>query len=187
MQFQPQVMEGLWIIEPDAVRDARGSFARTFCTEEFAIHGLCSAFAQHSLSTSTRKHTLRGLHFQAAPNQEVKLVSCVRGAIFDVAVDLRPHSATYLQWAGVTLSAENGRQFYIPKGFAHGFQSLQEDVAVSYLISTPYVSGSSEGLRFDDPAIDVRWPAAPSMVSDRDLAWSPWRDRKNLPIEETQV
>jgi dTDP-4-dehydrorhamnose 3,5-epimerase len=164
-------IEGLWIVEPERVYDARGSFCRTFCRQEFGTLGLSTNFAQHSLSVSLLRHTLRGLHFQTPPHQEVKLVSCVRGAIWDVAVDLRPKSPTYLKWAGVTLSADNGRQFYIPEGFAHGFQSLVDDVAVSYLISTPYVPSSSSGIRYDDPAIAVEWPAKPSVISDRDTDW----------------
>ena len=168
-------MDGLWIIEPERAYDARGSFCRTFCRQKFEAFGLTTSFAQHSLSVSLLRHTLRGLHFQTAPHQEVKLVSCVRGAIWDVAVDLRPNSPTYLKWAGVTLSAENGRQFYIPEGFTHGFQSLADDVAVSYLISTPYVPSSSSGIRYDDPAIGVDWPAQPSVISDRDLAWPAWQ------------
>lgn len=187
MRFRQEAIEDLWIIEPERIHDERGSFARTFCREEFGARGLCNAFAQHSVSISARKHTLRGLHFQTAPCEEVKLVTCIRGAIWDVAVDLRPWSSTYLQWVGTTLSADNGRQFYIPQGFAHGFQSLVEDVAVSYLISAPYAADHSCGIRFDDPAIGIRWPARPSVISARDLALPGSRHYENLWVRQAEA
>lgn len=187
MQFSSTKINGLWIVEPEPIHDIRGSFARTFCKREFGDRGLEADFAQHSLSVSRRRSTIRGLHFQSPPHQEVKLVSCVRGAIWDVAVDLRPQSPHYLEWVGVTLSADNGRQFYIPEGFAHGFQSLADDVAVSYLISTPYAAESSSGIRYDEPAIGIKWPEEPSVISDRDLGWPAWRNRKTLPVREAQV
>ncbi len=186
MKFNRTHIEGLVVIEPERVEDLRGSFARTFCVREFGEEGLCTGFSQHSLSQSKFKHTIRGLHFQNAPHQEVKLVSCVKGTIWDVAVDLRPGSATYLAWQGRILSAENGRQFYIPAGFAHGFQSLTDDVAVSYLISVPYVAGSSCGIRYDEPAIGISWPAAPSVISPRDLEWTPLDIVRSVSYE-TQV
>jgi len=171
MNFNTTPIEGLWIVEPQRMEDLRGSFARTFCKREFADQGLSTDFSQHSLSQSKLKHTVRGLHFQKAPHEEVKLVSCVKGAIWDVAVDLRPESPTYLHWQGTILSAENGRQFYIPERFAHGFQSLTDDVAVSYLISAPYVASSASGIRYDDPAVGINWPADPSVMSPKDLDW----------------
>ena len=171
MRFVRQNLEGLWLLTPDRIEDERGSFTRTFCRREFEDHGLETSFAQHSLSVSRLRHTIRGLHFQVAPDDEVKLVSCVRGEIFDVAVDLRPGSSTYLQWAGAILSETNGAQFYIPKGFAHGFQSLCADVAVSYMISAPYAAASARGLRYDDPALAIDWPAPPSVMSSRDREW----------------
>lgn len=187
MQFSSTKINGLWITEPDRIHDMRGSFARTFCKQEFRDRGLSGDFAQHSLSVSERKFTIRGVHFQRPPYQEVKLVSCVRGAIWDVAVDLRPQSPTYLEWVGVTLSAENGRQFYIPEGFAHGFQSLADEVAVSYLISVPYVAMSSSGVRYDEPAIGITWRAEPSIISERDLEWPPWRNPEALPVGKAEI
>jgi len=187
MQFRSTKIDGLWIVEPERIDDMRGSFARTFCKQEFKISGLSTDFVQHSLSISKRRHTLRGLHFQTPPHQEVKLVSCVRGAIWDVAVDLRPQSPTYLEWVGAMLSADNGRQFYIPEGFAHGFQSLADDAAVSYLISAPYVATSSSGVRYDEPAIGISWPEEPSVISERDLGWPAWRKPAALPLGETQI
>jgi len=132
-----------------------------------------SHFVQHSLSRSRKKHTLRGLHFQMEPHGEVKLVSCLEGAIWDVAVDLRPQSPTYLRWTAAELSAENMRQLYIPKGFAHGFLSLTEHAAVGYLISTRHEPAAASGLRYDDPAIGITWPAEPAAMSDKDRNWSP--------------
>lgn len=174
MRFIKTRIDGLWVIEPEPVLDRRGSFARTFCKREFAAHDLVTDFIQHSVSQSTLKHTLRGLHFQKPPHREVKLVSCIRGTIWDVAVDLRRDSPTYLHWVSTILSAENGLQFYIPEGFAHGFQSLSDNVAVSYMISAPYVEGSACGIRYDEPAIGISWPARPSVISERDLNWPRW-------------
>lgn len=171
MRFTETRLSGVWLVEPVASGDSRGSFARTFCTQEFEEHGLVTSFVQHSMSHSVMKHTLRGLHFQKAPHQEDKLVSCTRGAIWDVAVDLRPDSPTYLRWTGAVLSEDNRAQLYIPKGFAHGFQSLRDDSVVNYLISTPYSPAASTGVRYDDPAISVSWPAKPSVMSDKDMSW----------------
>lgn len=187
MRFNRTKIDGLWVIEPERIEDPRGSFARTFCKLEFSSHGLSADFAQHSMSVSYRKYTLRGLHFQDPPHAEIKLVTCVRGAIWDVAVDLRSGSPTYLQWMSQILSSSNGAQFYIPEGFAHGFQSLTEDAAVSYLISTPYHAESARGIRYDDPAIGINWPAEPSVLSERDSAWPPLRHEVLLSAEETQV
>ncbi|RWX80906.1 dTDP-4-dehydrorhamnose 3,5-epimerase [Neorhizobium lilium] len=185
MRFSETEIDQLWIIEPERFVDLRGSFARTFCKQEFYSQGLVTEFPQHSISMSTMKHTLRGLHFQKAPHQEAKVVSCVRGAIWDVVVDLRTESPTYLHWVAALLTAENGKQFYIPENCAHGFQSMTDDVAVSYLISAPYAPGSAHGMRYDDPAVGIEWPAIPSVISDRDLAWPAWQDAAALPFAET--
>jgi len=174
MRFIETKIDGLWVIEPEPVLDLRGSFARTFCKREFSDHGLATDFVQHSVSQSVLKHTLRGLHFQKPPHQEVKLVSCIRGAIWDVAVDLRRNSPTYLNWVATVLSADNGLQFYIPEGFAHGFQSLSDNVAVSYMISAPYAQGSASGIRYNEPAIGITWPARPAVISERDMNWPRW-------------
>lgn len=173
MIFTETRIRDLWVIEPERIEDERGSFARTFCGDTFAERCLPHSFVQHSMSVSTARHTLRGLHFQTPPHAEVKLVSCVRGAIWDVAVDLRPGSPTYCDWVSAVLSQENGAQFLIPEGFAHGFLSLTENVAVAYMISTPHVAGHASGLRYDDAAISIEWPAPPSVISTRDLEWPP--------------
>lgn len=171
MQFTQADLEGVWLIACKPLTDERGSFARTFCFDEMDRHRLESRFLQHSLSRSRQKHTLRGLHFQSESHSEVKLVSCLAGAIWDVAVDLRPQSKNYLRWTAAELSAENMHQLYIPKGFAHGFLSLTEDAAVGYLISTRYEPAASRGVRYDDPKIGISWPAQPAVMSEKDRAW----------------
>ncbi|GAA4165231.1 dTDP-4-dehydrorhamnose 3,5-epimerase [Shinella granuli] len=171
MLFAQTDLEGVWLIGSCPVADERGSFARTFCVDEMEQHGLEHHFVQHSLSRSRQRHTLRGLHFQEEPHGEVKLVSCLKGAIWDVAVDLRPRSHTYLRWTAAELTEQNMRQLYIPEGFAHGFLSLTEDVAVGYLISARYEQAASRGLRYDDPALGIDWPATPSAMSDKDRNW----------------
>ena len=171
MRFIPAEIDGAWIVELDPLRDERGTFARTFCAREFAAHGLAVDFPQHSRSLTRAKGAVRGMHFQTAPHQESKLVSCLRGAIFDVCVDLRPHSPTYRRWQAVELSPANGRQFYIPQGCAHGFQTLSEDAEVNYLISEYYAPAASTGVRHDDPAFAIRWPLPLAQISEKDRAW----------------
>ena len=171
LRFQPTSLDGAWLIEPEPVRDERGFFARTFCATEFAERGLETGFVQHSVSHSARVHTIRGMHFQTPPHAEVKVVSCIAGTIYDVIVDIRPQSPTYLQWRAFELSASNRRQLYIPAGFAHGFQTLADDATVSYLISQFYTPQAASGLRFDDPTLGIEWPAAPSIISERDRHW----------------
>src|SRR5262249_27437815 len=135
MRFEAIGLDGAWLVHPEPMRDERGYFARTFCVNEFGDHGLEASFPQHSISSSSRKGTLRGMHFQASPHEEVKLVRCLTGSIWDVIIDLRQGSPTFRQWKGFELSGENGLQLYIPKGFAHGFQTLSDDTRVNYLIS----------------------------------------------------
>lgn len=171
MLFTKTDLDGVWLIEARPAADERGSFARTFCTDEMERHALQTRFVQHSLSCSTRKHTLRGLHFQHAPHREVKLVSCLKGAIWDVAVDIRPQSPAFGRWTAAELTAENMRQLYIPEGFAHGFLSLTDDVAVGYLISARYDPATAAGIRYDDPAIAIEWPATPAVMSEKDRNW----------------
>lgn len=171
MRFLPARLAGAWLIEPTPHRDGRGSFARTFCEAEFAERGLETHFPQHSVSISNAAGTLRGLHYQRAPHEEVKVVRCIAGAIVDVIVDLRPGSATYLQWQAFELSAENACQAYVPKGFAHGCQTLTDGAAVSYLISTPHVPEAACGIRYDDPRLGITWPRPVSVIADRDASW----------------
>jgi dTDP-4-dehydrorhamnose 3,5-epimerase len=173
MRFLETKLDGAWLIEPEPIRDSRGYFARTFCTRDFEERGLESRFVQHSRSFSATKGTLRGLHFQTAPHEEVKLVSCVSGAVFDVIVDMRPESPSYRQWQGFELSADNKRQLYVPAGFAHGFQTLTDDAELNYLISAFYEPAASTGISYDDPALGVTWPLPVSVISDRDRSWGP--------------
>jgi dTDP-4-dehydrorhamnose 3,5-epimerase len=170
--FEPLALAGAYTIAPEPARDERGFFARIFCEEEFARHGLVTTFPQSSLSFNARRHTLRGMHFQFAPAEEVKLVRCTAGAIYDVIVDLREGSPTRLSWVAVELSAENRLTLYVPEGFAHGFQTLTDAAEVAYDISRPYAPGLASGLRYDDPALGIVWPDAPErIVADRDRAW----------------
>jgi dTDP-4-dehydrorhamnose 3,5-epimerase len=171
MQFFPTALADAWLIELEPVTDERGLFARTFCVREFSSHGLDTGFPQHSISVSARRGTLRGLHFQTEPYGEVKLVRCLRGKIWDVIVDIRPASPTFGRWQGFDLSGDNRRQLYIPKGFAHGFQTLTDDAEVSYLISTFYVPEAAAGIRHDDRALRIVWPLPVSAISDKDRCW----------------
>jgi dTDP-4-dehydrorhamnose 3,5-epimerase len=171
MRFSETAISGVWLVEPIANFDARGSFARTFSVEEFKEHGLASCFTQHSISHTYLKHTLRGLHFQTSPYEEEKLVTCIQGAIWDVAVDLRPESPTYLRWTAAILSPERRLHFHIPKGCAHGFQSLRDDSVVAYLITTPYKPEHASGVRYDDAALAIDWPAKPAVISEKDKNW----------------
>jgi dTDP-4-dehydrorhamnose 3,5-epimerase len=171
VQFHPTEIHSAWLVQLESARDNRGFFARTFCADEFAVHGLETSFPQHSISCSDRKGTLRGMHYQRAPHEEVKLVRCSRGAIWDVIVDLRPESPTYRRWQGFELQSANGHQLYIPKGVAHGFQSLTDDVEVSYLISERYRADSGAGVRYDDPSFGIAWPLPVTAISAKDAAW----------------
>lgn len=159
------------MIELDAHVDERGAFARTFCETEFSAHGLPVRFPQCNLSFNTHAGTLRGLHFNREPFGESKLVRCVRGAIYDVIVDLRPGSATRLDWLGVDLTAVNGRALFVAAGFAHGFVTLSDHTDVHYHMSEFFRPDVSRGLRWDDPTIGIQWPVAPSIVSARDAAY----------------
>jgi len=168
MLFKETKLAGVFVIEPEPIEDERGFFARSWCAEEFAKQGLNAELAQCNISYNRKRGTVRGLHYQAAPFAEAKLVRCTAGAIFDVAVDLRRESATYGQWAGVELSAQNRRMLYIPEGFAHGLQTLAHHSEVFYQMSQPYRPTAARGLRYDDPTIAVRWPIASPIVSPRD-------------------
>jgi dTDP-4-dehydrorhamnose 3,5-epimerase len=171
MRFSETELCGAWLIEPTPARDERGFFARTFCVKEFKEHGLATRFVQHNGSQSATRGTLRGMHFQRAPHSEVKVVTCLKGAIWDVIIDLRPQSPTYRQWRGFELTAANRRQLYVPKGFAHGFQTLCDDVEVGYLISAFYAPAAASGVRHDDPAFAIDWPLPVSAISEKDRTW----------------
>jgi dTDP-4-dehydrorhamnose 3,5-epimerase len=171
MRFLSTTLADARLIELTPNADERGSFARVYCAREFAAAGLPTEFVQHSVSRNARKGTLRGLHFQAAPHAEDKIVRVGRGAIFDVIVDLRPGSPSYRAWEGFELSASNDRQLYVPKGFAHGFQTLEDDSEIHYLISPFYEPGAGSGVRYDDPAFGIAWPLPVSSISEKDKGW----------------
>lgn len=168
MIFKETRLAGAFLLEPERKTDERGYFARTFCEREFAQHGLHTRYVQCNVSFNQRKGTLRGMHFQAAPHEEAKLVSCIRGAIYDVIIDLRPGSKTYRRHVGETLSAGNGKAFYIPEGFAHGFQTLEDDSEVFYQMSQFYFPEAARGVRWDDPAFGIEWPPAERIIIPRD-------------------
>jgi dTDP-4-dehydrorhamnose 3,5-epimerase len=164
-------LDGVWRVDLERHEDSRGSFARTFCADRFAAHGLPGRFVQCSLSTNTHRGTLRGLHWQAEPSGEGKLVRCVRGAVFDVAVDLRPGSPTMHRWVGTELSAQNGRALYIAPGFAHGFQTLQPNSEVFYMMTQAYQPDLARGARWNDPAFAIAWPLPDPILSERDASY----------------
>ena len=171
MRFTATDIPGAMIVDLDAHADDRGFFARTFCEEEFARAGIPMRAWQANISHNAKARTLRGMHFQAPPHEEPKLVSCVRGRMWDVAVDLRPASPAYGRSVGLELSPETGRMFHIPGGCAHGFITLADDTDVLYLMGTPYVPGAERGVRWNDPALGVAWPAEPLIISDRDAGY----------------
>jgi dTDP-4-dehydrorhamnose 3,5-epimerase len=165
-------LSGAFVVEVEPIRDERGLFARTFDRELFEAHGLAGEIVQASVSFNARAGTLRGMHYQADPHGEDKLVRCVRGAIFDAIVDLRPTSPTYCGWFGVELDASSRRALYVPKGFAHGFQTLSDDAEVLYQMSTPYVGEAGRGVRWDDPAFGISWPDVElRTMSERDRTY----------------
>jgi len=171
VRFEPTQLAGAYLIHLEPRVDERGLFARTFCAREFGAQGLETAYVQTNISTNARAGTVRGLHFQRAPDAEVKLVRCVKGALYDVIVDMREGSSTYLRWFGAELSDNNGIAMYAPKGFAHGYQALTDGATVFYLVSAFYAPQVEGGLRFDDPKLAIKWPRAVSDVSDKDAQW----------------
>jgi dTDP-4-dehydrorhamnose 3,5-epimerase len=172
MIFTPTRLEDAYLIDVERHEDERGFLARTFCEQEFIEHGLPMRIVQSSTIHSPRRQTLRGLHYQEAPHSEIKLVRCTRGSIFLVMVDLRQGSATCNDWLGVELSAQGERLAYVPKGFAQGYQTLEDDTEVLYQMSHYYVPRAARGVRWDDPAFGIEWPAAEErIISQRDRAW----------------
>jgi dTDP-4-dehydrorhamnose 3,5-epimerase len=171
MHYTETAIAGVWIIDVDPSEDERGFFARTWCARELAERGLETRVAQCAVSYNRRAGTLRGIHLQAAPHEEVKFVRCTAGAVFDVVVDLRPHSATFGVWTGIDLSGENRRTLYIPAGCGHGFLTLRDDSEVFYQISAEYAPESARGVRWDDPAIGIEWPAPVRVISARDRSY----------------
>lgn len=171
MRFTETNVKGAWLLDLELHQDARGSFARTYCCNEFSKHGLAFAVVQANVASTCREGTVRGLHYQVAPAEEVKLIRCIRGAIFDVVVDLRPGSPTHLQHLAVELTAENHRELLVPAGCAHGYQTLMVDTEVTYLVSQFYTPACERGVRYDDPALGIRWPLPVKEISSKDLSW----------------
>jgi dTDP-4-dehydrorhamnose 3,5-epimerase len=171
MIFTETKIPGVFVIEQERRRDERGFFARQWCADEFVGAGLDPRIAQINTARSGAAGTLRGMHYQKAPHAEVKLVRCSRGAVFDVAVDLRPGSVTFCQWFGTELDAESGRMLYIPEGCGHGYLTLRSDTDVVYQASVPYAPGSAAGVRPDDPAFGIVWPGAIEVISSQDRNW----------------
>lgn len=176
MIFTPLPVEGAFKIEMEELRDERGMFARTFAVEDFAEHGLETAIAHCNVSVSTKRGTLRGMHYQAEPHGEGKLIRCTRGEIFDVAIDVRPGSPTFKQKAIVQTGGRDGLLIYLPRGVAHGFLTLADDTEVTYQMSAPYVPDSARGVRWNDPAFAIEWPEPVRVIADRDASFPDFVD-----------
>ncbi|MBI3650475.1 MAG: dTDP-4-dehydrorhamnose 3,5-epimerase [Acidobacteria bacterium] len=176
MVFTELKLKGAYLIEPERLVDERGFFARTWCEGEFEAHGLNAKLVQCSISFNKKRGTLRGMHYQVAPHQEVKLVRCTMGAIYDVMIDLRESSATFKQWLAVELTAENRRMLYIPEGFAHGFQTLADNTEVFYQMSEFYYPESARGVRWDDATFGIRLPLEIRSISEKDLSYQDFKE-----------
>jgi dTDP-4-dehydrorhamnose 3,5-epimerase len=175
MKFHATRLQDVRLIELEPAIDERGYFARTFCSGEFAAAGLATVFVQHSISHSAHTGTVRGMHFQRPPHEEVKLLRCVAGSIYDVLIDIRPDSPTYMRCEAYKLTASDGRQLYVPAGFAHGFQTLAPASQVEYMMTAFYAPDAADGIRYDDPAFDISWPLPVAEISARDRSWPDFR------------
>ena len=172
MIFTETELPGAFLIDLEPHADERGFFARVWCEREFEQHGLSTKVVQCNVAYNHTKSTLRGMHYQAPPHAEIKLVRCTRGGVYDVIVDLRPESPTYLRWLGVELTAENRRTLYVPEGFAHGYQTLADETETYYQVSASYEPTAERGVRWDDPAVDIVWPQTERrIIAEKDLAW----------------
>jgi dTDP-4-dehydrorhamnose 3,5-epimerase len=174
VKFEATPIDGVLVVSIEPIEDERGFFARTWCAQEFADQGLSSSFVQENVGYNVHAGTLRGLHFQRAPHEEVKLVRCTAGAVFDVAVDLRPGSAGRGRWFGRELSAEEHNMLYVPEGCAHGYLTLTDAAEIRYLTSRAYSPQAATGVRYDDPAFGIEWPAEIRLVSEQDRSWRPF-------------
>ena len=175
MKFIETNVKGNFIIEPDRFDDERGFFCKIWDHKEFAKQGLSTEFAQFNLAYNHNAGTLRGMHYQTAPHQEVKLVRCTRGKVFDVIIDLREDSPSYMQWAGAELTEDNHRSFYLPKGCAHGYITLTDKAEVCYNVSELYAPNAAAGLRWNDPAFNVKWPLQPILINHRDATYPDYK------------
>ena len=171
MYFSDAIIVGVKLIDPNPHQDDRGRFLRAWCVQEFSDHGINFSPVQANMGYSPQKGTVRGMHYQETPALEAKLVRCIRGSMFDVAVDLRSDSPTYGKWFSVELSAQNGRMLYVPEMCAHGYQTLEDDTEMHYMTSAFYTPGAARGVRFDDPAFGIEWPLPVASVSEQDRDW----------------
>lgn len=171
MRFSELPIVGAWRVDVEPHSDYRGEFARSFCAEEFAQHGLASVMCQTSISSNHKRGTLRGMHFRAETDGEAKLIRCTHGHVHDVVLDLRPGSPTFKKWAAMELSADTGNAIYIPPGCAHGFITLSDDAELLYMMSAPFKAGAERGVRWNDPAFEISWPLCPIVISDRDAQY----------------
>jgi len=174
--FNKTTLKDAYLLDLETRGDDRGFFARTFCADEFKAHGIETVFVQQNCSFSANKGTLRGMHRQRAPHDETKVVRCIKGAIMDIIVDLRPESPSYKKWEAFELTEENRRQLVVPRGFGHGFQTLQDECEVTYLVSNFYTPDAEDGVRFNDPAFGIEWPLEPTVMSDKDKTWPLYQD-----------
>ena len=183
MIFARGELHGSFVIDQQKRVDDRGFFARFWCETEFAKQGIDYKIVQINTARSIRSGTVRGMHLQNYPHLEAKVACCTRGSIFDVAIDLRPSSPTFRKWFGVELTAENGRMLYIPPGCAHGYQTLEDDTDMLYLTTAAYAPAAATGVRFDDPAFEIRWPRSVTAVSDADRNWQPYREPGHVRVD----
>ena len=182
MIFKETKLKGAYIIEIKPIEDESGFFARSWCKEEFEMHGLNSQMNQCNISFNKEKGTLRGMHFQTVPYEETKLVRCIRGAIYDVIIDLRESSESFMQWIGVELTADNRKSIYIPEGFAHGFQTLEDNSEVFYQMSEFYHSESARGIRWNDSAFNLKWPVPITSISDKDKDFQFYQVKREVDL-----
>lgn len=171
MKFIKTKLDGVYVIKPESKEDARGCFVRIFCKEELLACGIEFDIKQANQSLTKKKGTIRGMHFRREPKAEAKIIQCLEGAVYDVAVDVRPDSATFGRWISEELSKENGKMLYIPKGFAHGFQTLSNNCCMQYFMSEFYSPEHSAGVRWDDPFFGIKWPLKPTIISKKDTKW----------------
>ncbi len=177
MIFTETKLKGAFILDIEKRTDDRGFFGRSWCRKEFEAHGLTGRFLQTNVSLSLKAGTLRGMHYQLHPYEEGKLVRCVRGALYDVIIDLRPESATFRQWIGVELTQDNYRMLYVPENFAHGFITLTDKVEATYQVSQFYAPGSESGIRYNDPQFNIKWPREVTVISEKDRTWPDYAGR----------
>ena len=171
MLFEQLNVKDAWVITPQPIEDSRGFFSRIVCEKEFSDHGLQNHWLQQNIAFNHVKGTLRGMHYQKGEAAEIKVVRCTRGSVYDVIVDFRKESSTYLQWAGEELSVDNHKMLYVPQGFAHGYITLSDCAEITYLVSAFYTPGREAGIRYDDPKIGIEWPMDPVSISEKDSSW----------------